>query len=337
MLPMRTILTISFVSIFVIFILVIVPSSESSASVEEKLRLGGRVLGATETLIDEMHEQYSFRDLGFPEVPKIPEEPKTPKPTKIENPKPRPSLTCPSVSINTEDKKILFSEEADKIVPIASISKIMTALVTQDLIKDWSATYKILSRDRVTGGRYYLQAGDEVKIYDLLNLSLIASANSATQALVSATGLSNQDFVRKMNEKAKELGLQNTKFSDPVGLSYYNQSTAKEVASLLLEASSNKHIKEIIKKEKLEFKTKAGRTVRAYTTNNLLKKYPKNKTTAQGGKTGHTNAAGYCLASIFEKDGQDIITVVLGAEQNYQRFAFTEEITNWIFKNYTWQ
>jgi D-alanyl-D-alanine carboxypeptidase len=321
MLPMRTTITIFFVSIFVIFILVIVSSSQSGLALEGQAEEGGRVLGVTDALIDEDWRQYRFEDLGFPEPEKITENvPAIKMPSRLEDSERAPEFPFPVYAFDVLSGKALYAKSADSEVPIASITKLMTALVAMENIKDFDFYYKIKASDMISGGRYYIQPGEEIMLVDLLQLSLIASANSATRALVSASGLEEEDFLHKMNLRAKDLGMVNSNFFDPVGISHYNKSSASEVAMLLKAVISNETLAEIIGKQSYNFSTKAGRIVKAYTTNSLLKKYPKKEISIQGGKTGHTKAAGYCLTSAFEKDNNRIITVVLGAQENYQRF-----------------
>lgn len=238
------------------------------------------------------------------------------------------------------DKKtglLLWKKEAGGIYPIASISKLMTALVFLDHNPGWDALYRIAKEDRREGGKIYLYFGDEVKVRDLFYLSLIGSANTATQALVCSTGLSEADFVDKMNAKARELGLENTRFSDPVGLSDGNTSSPSEVAILAKISFLRKEIREASLLKKYEFTTKDGRGVKVSSTDYLLGNFPQNGIGIIGGKTGYTEKAGFCFVGEFvDNNNHGVISVVLGAPSNEERFGQTKNLIGWIYASYEW-
>lgn len=237
--------------------------------------------------------------------------------------------------MDEKTNEILYEKNSDRPVNIASITKLATALTFLDLNEDLNKVYKITKLDRVNGGRIYVYNGDEVLVRDLLHLSLIASANTATCALIKSTGLTEQDFVERMNEKMGELGLNNTVFKDVVGLDN-NVSTARDVAWLVKYAMENEIISEIVAKNEYEFSTLAGRVRRFDSTNNLFNTFPKNDITLHGGKTGFTNLAGYCFAGKFSKEGNSVISVVLNSETLKSRFTETEEIVSWVYDTYVW-
>ncbi len=227
----------------------------------------------------------------------------------------------------------IYSKNGDQIRQIASITKLMTALVFLEHNPGWEKIKIISNSDRREGGRIYLYKGEKVFIKDLFNLSLIASANTATMALVNSTGLGEKEFVNLMNQKAKELGLKNTHFDDPIGLSINNISTGREIATLAQKAFSRKEIREAVQKKEYSFKTLGGKDKKVYNTNFLIKNSPQ-KLTIIGGKTGYTEAAGYCLVTEFEEQGRKFISVFLGEPSYYDRFKETRylirEITNQI-------
>jgi len=246
--------------------------------------------------------------------------------------------TVSGIVVDIKTKDILFNKEADKQVPIASITKLMTALVFLDAELDLDAIYTMRRQDRREGGRIYLYMGEQVKIKDLLYLSLTASANTGTIALVSSTGFSQDEFVARMNKKAQELGLKNTFFYDPTGLDDFNVSTAREIAKLASIAFSNKLISDAVLNDVYEFQTLAGRTVTSYSTNALLHSPTNNKIKILGGKTGHIDSAGYCFVAKFkDKQGHDIISVVLGAEDMSGRFSQTMNMIEWVYESYEWR
>ncbi len=226
-------------------------------------------------------------------------------------------------------EKEIYSKNSQAKRSIASITKLMTALVFLDHNPGWQTVKEITPSDRREGGRIYLYNGEKVLVKDLFNLSLVASANTATMALVHSTGLEESEFVYLMNQKAKELGLKNTHFNDPVGLNEGNVSNAREIALLAQTAFSRKEIKEATQRKQYRFATQGGRIKVVYNTNLLLKNPPQGFKVI-GGKTGHINVAGYCLVSEFEDmDGHKIISVVLGAPDYYARFKETRKLIEW--------
>ncbi|MBD3248087.1 hypothetical protein GF382_02245 [Candidatus Falkowbacteria bacterium] len=250
------------------------------------------------------------------------------------------SLNLPIASgivIDKETNKPLWDRTSQKIRPIASISKLMTALVFLENNPGWDKTYKIQNEDRREGGRIYVYTGDQVRVRDLFNLSLVASANTATIALVHSTGMSEADFIKKMNDKARELGMKKTNFSDPSGLSHLNVSTAYEVSKMAKEAFAKIDIKKAVLTPDYSFETIAGRRVSFESTDQLLNVFPKNDIDMVGGKTGYTDPAGACFVGLFANNkDKEIISVVLGSQDTDSRFDDTKSLVEWVFSSYIW-
>ena len=239
--------------------------------------------------------------------------------------------------MDTGSGAFLFSKEARKKWPIASITKLATALVFLNHNPGWEEVYTIKDEDRREGGRINVFKGDRVKVNDLFNLSLVGSDNTATIALVRSTGMSEKEFVQKMNETAEALGLDNTRFFDAVGLSNDNVSTAREVAKLAQSALAKAEIREATLKKKHEFFTLGGKKIIIYNTDDLLHNFPQNGLKIQGGKTGYTESAGYCFVGKFiDQAGREIISVVLGSPDNDSRFSQTKNLVEWAYKNFIW-
>lgn len=294
----------------------------------------GRVLG-----IEDIAPQRQFADLfnvntGLPQL------------TDTHDPIPYPRskvspFECGNAIVFMIDPKNgveLYNEQADKQVPIASITKLMTALVFLDNNPGWDSEYRVLGADQINGGRVYVLNGDTVTVSDLFNLSLIASDNMATRGLVRATGLELSEFVLFMNNKASEMGLKNTNFVDPIGIGAGNISTAREVAELLNTALANEHIANTVSRLNYVLTTKTSKVRTAYSTNKMLKEYLKGDTVLIGGKTGHTELAGYCLATKFkDKHENEVISVVLRESSSPRRFVITNNILDWTLENYEWR
>jgi D-alanyl-D-alanine carboxypeptidase len=240
-------------------------------------------------------------------------------------------------ALDNKSGEILYAFSSDKKQPIASITKLMTALVFLEFKISWDDIYEIKPGDIVKGGKANLLPGEKVKIKDLFFLSLVGSDNSATMSLVNSTGIDEKEFINLMNKKAAELNLSNTSFTEPTGLSIYNVSTASEIAILAQKAFSDKNINEATLTRKYEFKTLTNRSVSIKNTDYLLGVFPQNGVRILGGKTGFIQAAGYCFAGKFTDDnGREIVSVVLGSENINSRFEETKKLVHWIFNNYKW-
>jgi len=298
----------------------------------------------SDTVVKVMEE---VKNIPIPQIPQLPQLDQPMKklplnPVKLTGPKLLNTaefnlLANSGAAIDCQSGTMIFNKRADRPQPIASITKLVTALVFLDHNPGWEAIYQIQPADKREGGRIYLFTGERVKVKDLFYLSLVGSANTATIALVNATGLTSEEFVEKMNLKMLELGLKNTRFHDPSGLDNANISTAREVAKFSRVALANEHIRQASLTKKYEFKTLGGRKKIVYNTDALLDNFPQNGVKIIGGKTGYLNASGHCFVGKFiNQAGQEIITVVLGADSNKARFSQTKELVNWIYESYQW-
>jgi len=246
-------------------------------------------------------------------------------------------LAYSAAVFDIKDKLFIFEKNSNDRLRIASISKLMTALVFLDNNPGWDKVYEISREDRRDGGKIYLYLGDKVTVKNLFYAILVGSDNTATIALIHAAGLSEADFVAKMNEKAKELGLLQTSFIDPVGLSNDNISTAREVALLANAALAKTEISQAVSTEKTEFSTVAGVAKSIESTNFLLNNFPAGDVRIVGGKTGHTDLAGYCFVAKFVDQNQhEIISVVLDTPSEADRFKQTSKLVRWIYDSYQW-
>jgi D-alanyl-D-alanine carboxypeptidase len=240
------------------------------------------------------------------------------------------------ILLDNESNEILFAKNIGTTTPIASITKLMTALVFLDHSPAWDKYYTIKEEDRRNGGKIFLYLGDKVKIRDLFRTSLIASANTATMAMVHSLGLTEEEFVLKMNKKCREMGLEDTFFSDVTGLSNENISTAHEVAEIVRAAMAKEEIRRTTLKKSYSFITGNGTKKDIDSTDKLLTDFPYNGIDILGGKTGYTNSADYCFAGYFGRGDDKVISVVLGADARSDRFEYTKDIINWSYDNYFW-
>lgn len=240
--------------------------------------------------------------------------------------------------IDKKSDKILFAKNQDKILPIASITKLMSVLVLLDKDLDWQKEVEIHKEDKRIGGRIYLGYGETATVENLLNLALVASDNQAIIALIRSAGFSEQEFVSLMNKKADEIGMLKTEFFDPTGLDLRNVSTAKDLTKLAKEIFKRKKIIGILNKKEYSFSTlRTKKFKRVFSTNKLLKNADENYS-LQFGKTGHLAEAGYCfLTQAADNNGNEIIIAVLGSDSDFNRFQETKGLITWSFENWEWK
>jgi D-alanyl-D-alanine endopeptidase (penicillin-binding protein 7) len=223
-----------------------------------------------------------------------------------------------AILIDPSTGEVLFAKNSDRSVPIASLTKLMTALVFLEQKPALDREVEVTLAEIKGGGHTQLRRGENVALGDLLHMSLMSSDNVATRVLAREAGLSGDEFVARMNRKAVELGLTSSRFVEFTGLDERNVSSASDVARLLHAAAHDPLIQEITTTRQYQFAT--GRRVHAvYNTNRLL--YGRYE--VLGGKTGFILEAGYCFATWIRTQGRDLIAVVLGAPTNATRFADT--------------
>ncbi len=246
-----------------------------------------------------------------------------------------------ALAVDEKSGKILFSKEPDKVLPIASITKLVSALVLADSGVDWQKEVKIKKEDYKEGGRIYLGYGERVTLYDLLNLGLIASDNEAIAALVRGAGFTEEEFVVLMNKKARELGMRNSRFFDPTGLDPRNVSTVYDLAKLAKRVFSEKQLKEILNKKEYSFtELERKKNRKIFSTNKLFNSFLYDKESnyrLKAGKTGYLEEAGYCFLSKAEDNfGNSIIVAILGSKSDKSRFQETKALVWWVFNNWRW-
>jgi len=233
-----------------------------------------------------------------------------------------------AIIYNPETGQVLWEEKAFDQRSIASITKVMTAICTVEENPDLSEAFMVDRSDTRGASVTYLRAFERVSLNNLLHLALIASDNAAARMLARVSPRGPEGFVERMNEKAAELGLRDTRYVDPSGLSADNVSSAYDMARLISYAAADPLISGIMRTEKYSFRT-SRRPIAIHSTNQLLRTA---NVDVRGGKTGFISRSGYCLASLFrlpELD-QSVAVVVLGARSNAGRFWETRHLLNWI-------
>ncbi len=241
------------------------------------------------------------------------------------------------VVIDDASGLVLWSKDADKAVPIASLTKLMSALVVLDQSTDFQQEVRMVRQDESApaGSRLVVSPGEIVRVADLFSAMLVGSANNATNALVRSTGLSADAFVHRMNEKAGQLGLLHTTFFDPTGLDPRNVSTAKEYGKLAGYAFRNATIMEALSSKAYAFET-VGRHIRhtIRNTNQLLNDPQLGKTVA---KTGYLEEAGFTLALRGRVAGdRSALVTLFDSETSDARFSEAKALLAWLGQTYEW-
>jgi D-alanyl-D-alanine endopeptidase (penicillin-binding protein 7) len=231
-----------------------------------------------------------------------------------------------AIIYNPVTGEVLWEENSQHKRSIASMTKVMTALVFLENNPDLSRQVEIDAADVRNASTTYLKARERIRLEDLMHLLLIASDNAAARALARVSPHGSEGFVDRMMEKAIELGLESTSFSDPSGLDANNVSSAYDMARLITYAVGNEHISSIMQKPSYQLTT-SRHTITVHSTNKLLG----GDLDVQGGKTGFIRQAGYCLATLLKlPQGQQVAVVVMGARNSMSRFWETRHLFQWL-------
>lgn len=233
-----------------------------------------------------------------------------------------------AVVMDTRSGEIVWAKNAREPRPIASLTKLMTALVLLNDAPPQADSLTVTMEDVTGAGRSHVRAGNRVAVGDLLRCSLVSSDNAATRALARSTGLAAAEFVRLMNRRAARMGLAQTHYAEVTGLDPANESTAADQARLLHAAMQNPTIAGISSLPSYSFP--CGRRIETCNnTNRLLR----SRSDVVGGKTGFIRPAGYCLATLVgDRERPQLTTVVLGAPTSSSRFAESTKLINWALR-----
>ena len=246
------------------------------------------------------------------------------------------TLECKSaILMEANTGAVLFEQNADRALPPASVTKIMTLLLVMEAIEQG----KINLDDTVTasahaasmgGSQIYLKEGEQMSVEDMLKSVVISSANDAACALAEFVSGSEEAFVRQMNERATELGMKNTTFENTNGLDDTAQNhltSARDIAIMSRELIRHKKILEY---SSIWMDTIRGGMFGLTNTNRLVRFYRG----CTGLKTGSTSKAGFCISATAERDGVSLICVIMGAETRDVRNALATRLLDYGFANY---
>lgn len=247
------------------------------------------------------------------------------------------SLTAKSaILMEMSSGQVLLEKNADEKLPPASITKIMTLLLVMEAVDEG----KIKLEDTVTasknasskgGSQIWLKENETMTVHELLKATAVASANDAATALGEFVAGDEASFVALMNKRAKELGMTNTNFENCSGLddtatSHY--TTARDIAVMSCELMKHPKIKEYTT---IWMDSLRNGETELVNTNRLIRFYDG----ATGLKTGTTSKAGYCISATAQREGMELVAVVLGSDNSTDRFEDAKKLLNWGFANYS--
>lgn len=238
-----------------------------------------------------------------------------------------------AILIDANSNKVLFEKEPDKELPMASVTKLMTLLLAVEAVENGQLklTDKITASENawgMGGSQIYLEPGEEFSAEEMLIAIAVGSANDASVAMAEQLGGSEQSFVDMMNQRAKDLGLKHTKFTNCTGLPAEGHYTsAADMAAIIKECIKHPLFMKI--SSIYEYDLRNG-DFKLWNTNKLLKWY----TGVDCGKTGWTNQAQYCLASSCEREGLRLVAVVLGTAEPRSHFRETIKLFNYGYAKY---
>lgn len=245
-------------------------------------------------------------------------------------------LDCKSaILIELSSGGVLYEQNADMPLPPASVTKVMTLLLVMEAIENRSVKYEDKVRASANacsmgGSQIYLEEGEEMSVEELLKSVVIASANDAAVALAEHVAGSEEAFVARMNKRAEELGMKNTRFENTNGLDDTTDShltSARDIAIMSRELLRYPKIREF---GSIWMDSIRGGEFVLTNTNRLVRFYRG----ATGLKTGSTSKAGFCISASAERDGMHLIAVIMGSPGREARNAAAASLLDYGFANY---
>ena len=233
--------------------------------------------------------------------------------------------------IDQDTDEVLFSKNPSAVLPIASITKLMTALVVTEASLPLDEMLVVSKGDvaATAGSKSRLREGTQLSRGDMLHLALMASENRAAHVLGRSFPGGIDTFVSAMNNKASQLGMADTRYVEPTGLSASNQSSAQDLTRLVRAAFEHPIIRDLSTSQ--EMIVPMGRRPVAFRSTNGLVRNPDWEIGLQ--KTGYISAAGRCLVMQTQLAGRRLIMVLLDSAGKYSRIGDAERIRTWMRSN----
>jgi D-alanyl-D-alanine endopeptidase (penicillin-binding protein 7) len=244
-----------------------------------------------------------------------------------------PKLKSASALVMDAEGNLIFGKDIDTVRPIASVTKLMTAMVIIDSGVDLEEKITVTKQDRdliqLTGSR--LEYGASLSRREMLMISVMASENRAATVLGRTFPGGMTAFVNQMNRKASELGMNKSRFADPAGLRVENESTASDLMKMVQAAQGYELIREASTTQRLDVRPYRSRGPLTYgNTNRLLKN---KKWSISVSKTGYIMEAGRCLVMHTTIEGEPVAIVLLNSYGKLTPFGDSNRIRQWMLEN----
>ncbi len=250
-----------------------------------------------------------------------------------------PEVKAPScLLMDRATGEVLYEKNADERLAPASVTKVMTLLLVMEAIDrgqlHWEDTITASAAAAAKGGsQVYLEEGEQMPLWEMVKCVVVSSANDCATALAEAVAGSESGFVEKMNQRAGELGMENTHFANCTGLDDeagpdVHYTTARDIAIMSRQLLGHDRIREYTT---IWMDTIRDGTFGLSNTNKLVRFY----SGTTGLKTGFTSSAGYCMSATAERDGMELIAAVMHCESSTDRFESAKALLDYGFAAYT--
>jgi D-alanyl-D-alanine endopeptidase (penicillin-binding protein 7) len=244
-----------------------------------------------------------------------------------------------AIVLDVASGEVLYEKDAETAYPIASLTKLVTAMTMLDQKQNMDEMVTILAEDDPKEGRPVFPEGEQFTRQDLLRALLVGSVNISGNALARTFPGGRVAFLAAMNAKAQKLGMSQAHFEDPTGLNSHNQASAHDVAMALRAALSYPTIRDITETNQITLVSHTTSKPYLIKSTNLLLGSFLNQDPYRiiAGKTGSLPEAGFCLAQATRnKEGHEVIAVVLDSENHFARFQDAKALTYWAFQSFEW-
>jgi len=235
-----------------------------------------------------------------------------------------------AIAVDSKTGSVLFSKNSDIVMPIASITKVMTAMVILDSKLSLKEKIRFAKEDKESINNYFsrVRIESELSRGDTLRIALMSSENLAASSLARTYPGGNIAFVKAMNAKAKALGMKHTHFVNSTGLSEKNISTASDLAKMVAAAAKYPLIKKYSTTQTFTARFKRPRYVLGYTNTNVLVRAGKKDVKLS--KTGYLDEAGRCLTMLRRIDNKDVVLVMLDSFGKRSPIGDANRIKKWL-------
>jgi D-alanyl-D-alanine endopeptidase (penicillin-binding protein 7) len=248
--------------------------------------------------------------------------------------------TSPSVFVaDVASGRVLFAKDPHRVMPIASLTKVMTAMVFLDSQPDWGKVVEFLAEDFDGESTPVFVIGERMTLREVFDSMLIGSVNASANVLARETG-GKPAFVARMNEKARQLNLKSPVFVEPSGIEPANRASAADVAAMLVTGAGYAEIRDVSKRTEVVIPSRIGRKEYRIKSTNLLltTDLNKNKYRIVTAKTGSLPEAGFCMGQVTTiGPGREVVVVELGNDNHFSRYQDIKNLTYWAFDTYEWR